>query len=263
MVFDTVLESFHSFEIGQPQQIPEGAIVILCHAEWANKANKGQVLSFGQRKRLFETCNESHVMNRSDNTRCDPMLPLYTGVRLMHNYNKSVASGIANGTFVVLEEVLLKGDAILKPIKYNGYWVNSVNVEEVDHLRLRWESDNERFDGTFCVRAISKKFSVRYRPAALGKKRTMKDEVPMKLTQFPVVVNHATTGHKLQGKSVEALYVAEYHKTKNWLYVVMSRVRSITGLFLFKAIPSDIDTKPAPEYLSMMERFRKTILVTE
>jgi hypothetical protein len=37
----------------------------------------------------------------------------------------------------------------------------------------------------------------------------------MDLTQFPTVGNFATTGHKLQGKSVNELVVAEWSKVKN------------------------------------------------
>jgi hypothetical protein len=31
----------------------------------------------------------------------------------------------------------------------------------------------------------------------------------IKFTQFPVIGNYATTGHKLQGKSVDELVIAE------------------------------------------------------
>ena len=84
----------------------------------------------------------------------------------------------------------------------------------------------------------------------------------MDLTQFPTVGNFATTGgHKLQGKSVNELVVAEWSKVKNWAYVVLSRVRTLAGLFLEKPIPSDIDFSPNPDYLEMMERLRNNILV--
>jgi hypothetical protein len=41
---------------------------------------------------------------------------------------------------------------------------------------------------------------------------------------FHTVGNFATTGHKLQGKSVNELVVAEWSKVKNWAYVVLSKV---------------------------------------
>ena len=68
------------------------------------------------------------------------------------------------------------------------------------------------------------------------------------LHQFPIVLNHATTGHKLQGKSLDQLVVVEWSKTKNWAYVVLSRVRSLDGLFLMEPIPEKIDFKPSDDY---------------
>jgi hypothetical protein len=75
----------------------------------------------------------------------------------------------------------------------------------------------------------------------------------MDLTQFPTVGNFATTGHKLQGKSVNELVVAEWSKVKNWAYVVLQE--SNTGWPLEKPIPSDIDFSPNPDYLEMMEGY--------
>ena len=79
---------------------------------------------------------------------------------------------------------------------------------------------------------------------------------------FLVVLNHATTGHKLQGKSLDALVIAQWSKTKNWAYVVISRVRTLAGLFLTHPIPDDIDFMPSSDYLEMMENLRNTILAT-
>jgi hypothetical protein len=75
-----------------------------------------------------------------------------------------------------------------------------------------------------------------------------------------VGINHTTTGHKLQGKSVDSLVIVEWSQVKNWAYVVLSRVRSLEGLFLLKPIPEDIDFDPKIEYLKMMVRLRESIL---
>jgi hypothetical protein len=79
---------------------------------------------------------------------------------------------------------------------------------------------------------------------------------------LPVIVNHATTGHKLQGKTVEKLVIAEWSKVKNWAYVVLSRVKTLKGLFLVKPIPDDIDFAPEGDYLDMMTYLRQNILAT-
>ena len=54
---------------------------------------------------------------------------------------------------------------------------------------------------------------------------------------FGVLVNTTTTGHKLQGMSMDYIIVVSwFYKVKNWVYVVLSRVRKLSGLFLFKAL---------------------------
>ena len=81
----------------------------------------------------------------------------------------------------------------------------------------------------------------------------------MKLSHFAVLSNYATTGHKLQGKSLERLIIAEWSKKQNWAYVVLSRVRTLSGVYLCKPLPEDISFVPDPEYLDMMTRMRTTI----
>ena len=87
-------------------------------------------------------------------------------------------------------------------------------------------------------------------------------ETSIVLQYLPVIINHATTGHKLQGKTVKTLVIVEWSKYKNWAYVVLSRVKTLSGLFLTKPLPDDINFEPATDYLEMMENLRKTILAT-
>ena len=57
------------------------------------------------------------------------------------------------------------------------------------------------------------------------------------IKQFGVLVNISTTGHKLQGMSMDYIIVISwFYKVKNWAYVVLSRVRKLSGLFLFKSL---------------------------
>jgi hypothetical protein len=63
-----------------------------------------------------------------------------------------------------------------------------------------------------------------------------------KMKQIPANSNDATTGHKLQGMSKELLIVSSWPTLglaamfKNWEYVVLSRVRTLSGLYLVKPI---------------------------
>ena len=55
----------------------------------------------------------------------------------------------------------------------------------------------------------------------------------LKMTQFPVISNIAITWHKLQGQTKKHLIVTSWNlRCKNWIYVVLSRVRTLDGLLL-------------------------------
>jgi hypothetical protein len=42
----------------------------------------------------------------------------------------------------------------------------------------------------------------------------------------------AITGHKLQGMILDIMVLSEINLSANWLYVMLSRVTTINGLFL-------------------------------
>ena len=100
-------------------------------------------------------------------------------------------------------------------------------------------------------------FSVLFPIYEQGKE--MKLNVSMKINHFPVLINNATTGHKLQGKSLTSLVIAQWSKKQNWAYVVLSQVKPIQGLSLLSDIPDDIDFSPDKQYLAMMQRLRNQI----
>ena len=55
------------------------------------------------------------------------------------------------------------------------------------------------------------------------------------------MVNIATTGHKMQGMSKDnGIVVNWFYGVKNWAYVVLSRVRTLSGIYLFKPLDPKI-----------------------
>ena len=64
--------------------------------------------------------------------------------------------------------------------------------------------------------------------------------------QFPINSNIATTGHKLQGMSKDLMVVTEWGSFPNWVYVVLSPVRTNLGLFIVigGSIPKFLRTLP-------------------
>ena len=58
-----------------------------------------------------------------------------------------------------------------------------------------------------------------------------------KITQIPVNSNIATTGHKLQGMSKDIIVVNSWsYRCPNGVYVVLSRVRTLAGLYLIEPL---------------------------
>jgi hypothetical protein len=220
------------------RNIPTSAIVIKATTQWAG--SQKMPLSPNQRKVLFEQCPESTIKD-DHSRRCDPVLCLFDGCPLMGIENEDVEHGIANGTQCIFRSVPLQPGIIPQPIQMHGYWVNSVSVEDVQWLELEWQNSS-RFRGRFRIEAKTWTYIVDLSVKIFG--TTERFKMKICLHQFPIVLNHATTGHKLQGKSLKQLVVAEWSKTKNWAYVVLSRVQSLEALFLMKSIPNNFEFKP-------------------
>ena len=55
---------------------------------------------------------------------------------------------------------------------------------------------------------------------------TTKRGFRMKGYELPIISNTAATGHKLQGSSLNKLFVHTWNYSTNWVYVVLSRVNN-------------------------------------
>ena len=250
-VFRHYLQKHHANKT--PSTIPTSAIVIKSSTKWSRN---GKDLTFNQRKVLFTECTEAST-NGSRSNRCDPFLCLFDGCEVMTINNDDVKNGFANGTQARFRKVCLKPNEETVPIKVNGYWVHSINISQVDYIVLEWTGGIRT--GTFRVKPKRNRFRVTYPVLMLDRKMTIKTS--MDITYFPIHINHATTGHKLQGKSLLQLVIAEWKRASNWVYVVLSRVTRLEGLYLTKRIPEGVDFSPDPSYSSMMERLRASKLV--
>jgi hypothetical protein len=90
-----------------------------------------------------------------------------------------------------------------------------------------------------------------------------KVEFCCKMIQIPANINDATTGHKLQGMSKDVIVVSSWPTGglatmfKNWEYVVLSRVRTLSGLYLVEPIDMDKSFKPSSELKKYIENARQ------
>ena len=140
---------------------------------------------------------------------------------------------------------------------YNGYWVWAVHVEDVHFLTLKWTKDCA-FQGTFNIKPETGQYKTSFSFKEGGQAVNIRPTI--RITQFAITMNHATTGHKMQGKSVDQLVIVEWaKKVKNWTYVVLSRVTSLDGLFLFSPLPDEDASAPPADLSDMLDRFRRNI----
>ena len=74
----------------------------------------------------------------------------------------------------------------------------------------------------------------------------------MKATQLPIIINNATAGHKLQGSGVDTLFVHNWSYVTNWPYIILSRVKTRSGLFCRKPLSNDLQQYTVPLSLTRM-----------
>ena len=251
-VFRNYLMKYHTGK--SESEIPMTAITIKATTRW----NKSKIpLTFDQRKVLFEQCSEADC--KQDKKMASPLLCLFTGCNLMVTINEDVVHGIANGTTCIFHKVVLKPESELEKIQMYGVWVYTISVEFVEYIEVEWQ-DCDKFIGRFRLTPKVGVFRVKFPITQFGLNTRIQTSIQFRY--FSVVVNHATTGHKLQGKTVQSLVIAEWSRVKNWAYVVISRVKTLDGLFLLKPILDNIDFSPANDYLEMMKNLRKTMFAT-
>ena len=84
----------------------------------------------------------------------------------------------------------------------------------------------------------------------------------MKGRQFPIISNSCTTGHKLQGCTVESILANDWYYGANWPYVVLSRVKTMAGLYIRKRLSKKLEKYEKPEAMKkMLAVFRDKIYV--
>ena len=95
--------------------------------------------------------------------------------------------------------------------------------------------------------------------------RTSLKKQPMrcKMTQIPANSNDGTTGHKLQGMSKDVIMVSSWPTGglskifKNWEYVVLSRVRTLSGLYLVDPIDMEKSFDPSSQLRSYIDKIKQ------
>ena len=237
--------------------------------------------------------NLSDYEFREGNKPVDPALKLYVGAHCMINSNDDVSNGIANGSLCRVVSIVRKNDNIpLKWRNYDGKKVYYLNANEIDHVVFEHlprtkqqvslekeikelkDMEDSKLDGIVEQKYAelikeNRRRQFRLSPSVsycsfqmenlnkignLGTK--MKAMVKVTVRQLPIILNDATTGHKLQGMSKDQVIVQAWdYRNYGWLYTVLSRVRTLNGLYLCERLDYRKYQNSCRKYADDLERF--------
>ena len=137
-------------------------------------------------------------------------------------FNNNVRRGEANGTTVTLLSICLKPNIVPIQIIIGKLPVKAIYALQVVTIILK-HSNPKIIPNTFQLEPIEFPITTRIlEPKLLQMKEDNREMVKMKATQLPVISNQAPTGHKLEGASINQLFMNNWNYTTNWPYVVLS-----------------------------------------
>jgi hypothetical protein len=212
-------------------------LVLMDHLEMTNSRKAYIPVTSNQVKRHFyENCGEDDCkLPKMSRGRVDPVLKLYPDCPMMYTKNNDVLNGQANGSRVRVKKVKTKPGEEPTVLKLDcGTKVRVLLSSQVESILVEHEAEDIS-PRTFHVNSESWKFSTSLKCG------TEDLHVSMKGKQFPIISNSCTTGHKLQGCSVEDILINDFHYQVNWPYVVLSRVRTMKGLYLRECLSEDLN----------------------
>ena len=185
------------------------------------KTSHGTYEPFQNWKIFWENCGEDDIkFPKEHNGRMDPLLKLYKGCQLMLVFNNNVGCGEANRTTVTL--ICLKPNIVPIQIIISKLPVKAIYASQVISIVLK-HNNPKIIPNTFQLEPIEFRITTRIlKPKLLQMNEDDREMVKMKATKLPVISNQATTGHKLQGASINQLFVNNWNYTTNWPYVVLS-----------------------------------------
>ena len=243
-IFREFVKSTHSKDLLAP--LPSHTIIVKASdlKLRVEKTQRYRNMPALQENLLYTGCCDAHVQATSgisagggskSSLRVDPMLKLYVGRPVMINKNIDVEKSIANGAMCTFKSVVLKnGYEDCDVLNIDGYYVRCVSADKVQFIEVVLQEGDTRKILKLEAESTSALASFPC-PGPFDSEitsSTPRRKKKIQLTQFPFNIANARTVHKLQGRSIENLLVSTWSYTTNWVYVVLSRVRTSNGLFV-------------------------------
>jgi hypothetical protein len=214
---------------------------------------------------VYSSCGDAHVTyGQSGTVRMDPLLKLYVGRPVMLTENIDVENCEANGSMCTFKGVKLKKDsADIFQINIDGYYVRCVEAKNVEYIELRLNENVMEGEKPRTIKLNPKKTSAtakmphpKLEPKITHK--TNRVDGLIQLTQFPINIATAITVHKLQGRSINNISASTWFYGGNWIYVLLSRLKTSSGLFTRQKLLHSKTKGMSPECLQFYRHFDRT-----
>lgn len=181
---------------------------------------------------------------------------------------------VGNGTKVSFVSAKLAPNArITTETLPNGVEIPSVHAKDIDYIILKVDNCNEVLvegmePGEFPMRysTFNKKIKLpvkEKRPENPSQVQTKMIEYPVSVSQFPLNQCFAVTCHKVQGRTLSKIIIGRFMRHKkmasSWIYVALSRVKTLNGLILMEPLPVDVDLKLSKNYVNFMKKMKKNV----
>lgn len=241
---------------GDGQILESACVIFMDNLEMTKSDNCYTDITSNQVKQFFyQNCAENDCdVGDSHKGRVDPVLKIYPNCPMMLTANKDVPNGQANGSRVRVKQVKTKPGEHAATLKLDcGTTIRALFASQVQSLLVEHESPDivpRQFE------SVPENFTFKTK-LEVG---ISTYKVSMKGTQLPLISNSCTTGHKLQGCSLDELLVNDWVYDQNWAYVVLSRVRTMKGLFIRQKLTRNLQKYQKNKKIGvMLKAFRKSI----
>jgi len=268
---------------------PDHTIIIEANIRPSDK-EKSVTLDNFWRHRILTSCGDDRVTR--GNSHVDPALCMYYGAKficVMDNTGLRERVPRGNGTMCRFRSIKLKPGATSVRTKFfHGRKVTTVNAKDVQYMecevidnsshikhlarhikelsmkprpdkrkikKLRRQIETERKNKVFHLEPITTATTV---------KCSINRETPpltfkTRMTQFPINLADAVTGHKLQGRTLDKIIITGWGFSfmRNWEYTVLSRVKTRAGLFLLEELDLDKSYGASEQFIRFIERLKK------
>jgi len=196
---------------------------------------------------LWATCGDDNL-TVSTTTKVDPCLKLIQGCPLMVNKTIDRKQNIVKGAMGHYIGVRWKPGCKPHIEDYHGYKVSCAFMNDIECLVVKLQVNGR------CIELHPEEFSVTIKFPGFHNKNLLKG---YQILQFPVNLALAITGHKLQGMTLDIMVLSEINLSSNWLYVMLSRVTTLKGLFLMMPLTKQMFKPLSPSLKRELEWLRE------